>query len=1031
MRFLTEKQESAQALQPIAQSPHFYPQVSPNNLANRQISKFQVHDQENVQPILEDSILESKKKPEIFEKEVFNHHHNKRRRCKQRKSMKILPRPKVDISTEVVKKKRTKKPLVCSNMDEYMGVIKSIQKFIINEDPKSNSGIKGNCIPLSPKIKISSIQEQNVENQIKNKLNGKFKQISLKSPKILRPAVLDKILNTPQGILNKKSLNNSKTKSINKNIKENSKDKYKKVSSFIKNSNHRILRNKKQLHLELQSFESPKFEDSYHILKSSKIKNVSRKEGNDKTKDLSYSNKRNTENGGNPLAKVLPPLPMTPSNLISRNGKHRNGPKTILNFNINSKIKKKMKRYTSNMNYNYRNVAQVGSFNNAENLRSVKTKKDKNRQNAESLCLQKNLPKIFVSKKGFSKNQHFSGPKEKSISEKINRSKFPQIRSRKGFQSRDMAGTKNLAKRGDKVSSCNNFKNQVNSVYAENNNKEIKEIRSKEKSKFISSRKKNLLKKKTSVMSKIQNSKEIKKMIKAWNIHSSQKSPKIQGLYKEMFQKVLTESNTPKFSKIIEAYPTEIENHQIPEDKGQSIFQSQIEQYQSIQNLQNENYLHNPNLVQFQNKNIFQNHLQKNKKDLLVPLESYISSGQIGDSKKGVLSCFDHYYDTAQNKVFFGHFLPHFFENDLGFKNKHLDNRLFKYSFSNLFFFPKQVISLQKSKLYLFSSKRGASIVMLSKLLHFYNGNLDGYQIKKLMVQLIEIFMTLELHDIGIDWTPSSGGSGIQKSSFEGGPNQDFEFENKKQPKLTGRCKTERNETFRFSKFAEGTNLPAKNLQTRTQNRFPMSKNGSRLLTSVDAFNPVEHLVLVNDELRISFNRQTRAVFRKIDGSGPLETEETRNGLRKLLGLFLFNLLFAQNKALADIPNTVKIIEYLILVKSQKKPVHSLKKSMIFLKDLDTDQEEVLGYLIVLKRVSPGLLNILRKLLICSEFIKLYNLKEFFQRQEFGFNSMGHFSLKTSNLVSSFYQGSCHKYTQANVAKDPENFKKCLFSSIF
>jgi len=242
------------------------------------------------------------------------------------------------------------------------------------------------------------------------------------------------------------------------------------------------------------------------------------------------------------------------------------------------------------------------------------------------------------------------------------------------------------------------------------------------------------------------------------------------------------------------------------------------------------------------------------------------------------------------------------------------------------------------------------------------------------------------------------------------------------------RCKTDRdsiskNKNIYLKNLIENMNHQA---NEKYQNENNLNDKGCE--SSYCNYNLIDHLIVNKNELKILFDHQIRNLFAKYSKSN---NNILQQGLRVVLGLFLFNLIFNKRKLISDINEILTILEYISIKKIKSKKMMNkkseLKNNSQF---MSLNDEKYAEYLIISHKMSKGFINIIRKLLQNEEIINLYNLKEFFERQEIGIKNMGKFSLNIQNLIEGLYFGKCWEICNEHQISNFTEFKNNLTSKI-
>lgn len=854
--------------------------------------------------------------------------------------------------------------------------------------------------PTSPKILDKSNRRQ-MKCQFEWKPSrSKLGKFSLKSPKIMTNLVLESFLKTPHSFLEQESPKNHLQPSSNGKLAR-----HLKAESGAGQSGSKGLELDRDETANMQKESFQPFQKCHYLLQKRQTRNR-------QSKSSFKSVQQNLNVNVNRTRGALPPLPITPSNLMKRGKKLRNGPKTILNFNINSSLKSKITNFDCNIDFNLKTNASPDSRSKDVFAQATETGLTR------LMALNDNLPKIGsgMKKEPSESKGKSQAPRKKSKSEKAELGKFPLIRVRKNVQSRESEPKKGirrfLAKLGSNKSLNGPSLGHRHSTKAEKRPGLGRESLSRFR-KFQS--KSNLpnknVDKTRKIISKIKDSREIRVMMKAWNLHSSRKTPKTRNLYKKIFRAVMTE-NAEEHSRIdhLRGKPRAVCTKQGPIGDSQNLTRDKERPRQRAKD--------EPKGLEPGRQKQFDLEIPRVARtswgpESVLTLECCISLG-IGGRGEQKRSVVDHYFHRDVEQVFFGQKMPNLAtERD----DEHFGaHRRVDFDSLQPFLAASHEVEIDGfDSLLLFELQPNCCKVRFGKLLDFYGGNFDVFQIKRIVTQVIEICIFLENRGIGICAVDHLQRRKTRRGSFDGESLcEDLKVKALKSERSHYKCKTERDETPR-----ELPPLGTENGQIRHERSNAVKKG---------RFNLIDHLILEGNRVRIAVNGVSKRMFSKDASSA-----DGKRGLRILLGLFIFNFIFNRRKTLADVDAIVSLLERISAQKSNSNPKRNRfgkrsNKNVISM--LCDDAEEELEYRMIAHKVSIGFINILKKLLMTSEIMNLENLREFFERQEIGVKNMGNFSLSISDLTGGFIHGKCVELFAKNDLSDLQNFKRILMCKI-
>lgn len=839
---------------------------------------------------------------------------------------------------------------------------------------------------------------------------GKLGKLSLKSPKIMKNLVLESFLKTPHSFFEQESpknhLKRSSSKKMAKQVKANPR-------ASQSGSNGKCSDKEETGAANLRTEPFQRFQNCQHLLQKRQTRNRH-------SKSLLKSVRQNLNI--NRTRAALPPLPVTPSNLMKRAKKSRNGPKTILNFNIDKSMKTKISNFEINSDLNPKRG--VPSEIHSKDVFSQAS--DANV--ARLIALNENLPKIGLGpvKENSRGNRPSQALRKKSKSEKTELGKFPLIRMKKHVQSRESHPKKDIRRFLAKLNS-NKSLNGPNLAQKQSKKTEQNlRIERESLSRFRKFQSRSNLPSKNGdkaqkIISKIKDSREMRVMMKAWNIHSTRKTPKTRNLYKKLFRAVMTEED----SQILHPRPLQKAFDNEPNETGE------LDNFGRDEELPKTHEKDTFNLQASSPKLFEEFQIHRIKRSSwddgsVLALESCIlfDVGGLSGTKE---SRFGHYFYREFETLFFGRVMRKS-ENGHGNQGR-VDSSV---EFGNLepFLAASHVIQMDEFDfLHLFNLKANHSKVQFSKLLDFYDGNFDVFQIKKIITQVIEICIFLENKGIGICASENQRKRKTRKSSFDGESlYEDFTENPPKSERSYFKCKTERDELSRDKKAQLDRLGLNKNWPENKEKPVQNEKTAEIEETKWSKFNLVDHLILEGDQVKIALNEETGNMFKKSVSRGT-----GKRGLRVVLGLFIFNFIFNQRKTLADVEGILYVLEKIsrqkLDLKFRKKQLHKREKKKKKSILCERVREEI-NYQIIAQKVSLGFINILKKLLMTGQMMNLENLREFFERQEIGVKNMGNFSLSLSDLIQGFFHGKCVELFMENGLSDLQNFQRILMSKI-
>ena len=129
-------------------------------------------------------------------------------------------------------------------------------------------------------------------------------------------------------------------------------------------------------------------------------------------------------------------------------------------------------------------------------------------------------------------------------------------------------------------------------------------------------------------------------------------------------------------------------------------------------------------------------------------------------------------------------------------------------------------------------------------------------------------------------------------------------------------------------------------------------------------------------------------------------SQNKKIGLRKLLGLMMVNIMLNKNF------NANQVNKSIFCLKSIRK-----FQNLEFDNEWESYGNQQFGSeVLACQKISAGLLNLMINLLECSNSFDLENLKEFFNRPDFGLKSWGSFRLDLRGVLKAYVDGKGREY---------------------